>query len=157
MAISPPSIIELGKSKFVIMDAPNDDNLPAYIVELKKHNVGTIVRVCDPTYETDGLAAEGIKVEEMPFPDGDAPPAEVVSKWLELVEAHSKGGQAIAVHCVAGLGRAPVLVAIALIEKKMDPLEAVTMIRSKRRGAINTKQLAFVEQYKPKGKDCIVM
>ena len=50
----------------------------------------------------------------------------------------------IAVHCVAGLGRAPVLVAIALIEAGMDPLDSIENIRSKRRGAFNKPQIAFL-------------
>ncbi|KAI8337191.1 protein-tyrosine phosphatase-like protein [Chlamydoabsidia padenii] len=54
----------------------------------------------------------------------------------------------IAVHCVAGLGRAPVLVAIALIEMGMKPLDAIEYIRAKRRGAFNKPQIMFLDSYK---------
>lgn len=50
----------------------------------------------------------------------------------------------IAVHCVAGLGRAPALVAIALIEMGMQPLDAVEYIRRKRRGAFNNRQIMYI-------------
>lgn len=69
----------------------------------------------------------------------------------------------IAVHCVAGLGRAPVLVAIALIEFcQMEPVDAALFIRRHRRGAINNTQLDWLEQYKRRYKGshdkcCIVM
>lgn len=73
-------------------------------------------------------------------------------------------GPTIAVHCVAGLGRAPVLVAIALIEfAKMDPVDAATFIRKHRQGAINKKQLDWLEKYKRRykrvsaGKGCCVV
>jgi len=73
-------------------------------------------------------------------------------------------GPTIAVHCVAGLGRAPVLVAIALIEfAKMEPVDAATFIRKHRRGAINNTQLDWLERYKRRyravggGGCCIVM
>jgi protein tyrosine phosphatase type 4A len=56
----------------------------------------------------------------------------------------------IAVHCVAGLGRAPALVAIALIELlDMQPLDAVEFIRRKRRGSFNKPQIAYLDAYKP--------
>lgn len=53
-------------------------------------------------------------------------------------------------HCVAGLGRAPVLVAIALIELGMAPLDAIEYIREKRRGAFNKPQIMFLDSYKRK-------
>ena len=49
---------------------------------------------------------------------------------------------------------------MALIEAGMAPLDAVIFIREKRRGAINAKQLKFLEAYKRRGKDkkgCHVM
>lgn len=68
------------------------------------------------------------------------------------------GTATIGVHCVAGLGRAPVLVAMALIEGGMAPLDSVIYIRERRRGAINARQLKYLEAYKKKSKDksCVV-
>ena len=65
----------------------------------------------------------------------------------------------IAVHCVAGLGRAPVLVCIALIESGMNWMAAVELVRKKRRGALNITQLQYLETYKPRGKkdSCNIM
>jgi len=49
-----------------------------------------------------------------------------------------------------------VLVAIALIELGLKYEEAITVIREKRRGAINAKQLKYLKTYKSK-KKCIIM
>ncbi|KAJ2555202.1 Protein tyrosine phosphatase type IVA 2, partial [Coemansia sp. RSA 1933] len=81
-------------------------------------------------------------------------------QWLEVVHGSFKANKdeangsssaptTIAIHCVAGLGRAPVLVAVALIERGMDPLDAIEHVRNKRRGAFNNRQIAYLaESYK---------
>jgi len=157
---NPPSLVENGNCRFLIFDAPNDDNLPQYITELKKHNVRIIVRACDPTYSVDPLRAIGISVHDMPFPDGGSPSDDIVSKWLHLLKTNYREDEkeTIGVHCVAGLGRAPVLVAIALIEGGMNALQAINYIRERRRGSINMKQLGWLKAYKPHKKNpCICM
>lgn len=177
---SKPTLIteESTPLRFLIMDAPRPNNLHLYIKECKKYNVTDVVRVCEPTYSKADLINAGIQLHEMPYPDGHSPPDEVLTRWLDLVNerfynshghAHGLSGNSvakptIAAHCVAGLGRAPVLVAIALIEfAGMDPVEAVVLIRRHRRGAINEKQLTFLETYQRKykrgasGGCCIVM
>eukprot|EP01110_Echinostelium_bisporum_P002419 TRINITY_DN158_c0_g1_i1.p1 TRINITY_DN158_c0_g1~~TRINITY_DN158_c0_g1_i1.p1 ORF type:complete len:170 (+),score=18.45 TRINITY_DN158_c0_g1_i1:187-696(+) len=160
---NPPSLVEGKNYKFFIFDAPNDENLPIYMNELKKLNVQHVVRACDPTYDVDLLRANGITVHDMPFTDGGPPSDDVVNKWLQLLENTYKpdNKETIGVHCVAGLGRAPCLVAIALIEGGMNPLDAVEFIRERRRGSINQKQIQYLKAYKSrlkkKGKDCIIM
>ena len=143
---------------------PTDVNVEAYIKEFKSHNVSDLVRACECGYSPDRIIKSGVTVHDMPFPDGDPPPEAIIASWLGLCgRVFAKGNgdkKAIAVHCVAGLGRAPVLVAIALIEQGLEPLEAVTAIRAKRRGAINARQLQYLEhQYKrrSKGGKCCVM
>lgn len=162
---NPPSLVESATHRFLIFDAPNDENLPLYVSEWKKFNVRTLVRACDPTYEIEPLRPHGITVHDMPFNDGGAPSDEIVGRWLNLLQStykeDAKEKETIGVHCVAGLGRAPVLVAIALIEGGMNALSAVDFIREKRRGSINMKQIQWLKVYKVRskknGKNCIIM
>ena len=163
---SKPTLITTPNLRFLIMDAPRQSNLHLYIKECRRNYVTDIVRVCEPTYLGNELTSAGIKLHEMAYEDGHSPPDPVLDDWLKLVDERffgttedtgnnagmnnsTKETKTIAVHCVAGLGRAPVLVAIALMEfENMDAVEAVMMIRSQRRGAINEKQLKYLEGYK---------
>ena len=101
----------------------------------------------------------------MEYKDGTNPPPELITRWLQLVDsvfprkgaAPEEMGSAIAVHCVAGLGRAPALVVIALIERGMDNLKATDFVRHERHNCMNVKQLEFLRSYKPRHKGCIIM
>jgi len=137
------------------MDAPRQANLHLYIKEMRRHSVTDVVRACEPTYQGAELQTAGISLHDMEYADGHSPAKELIDQWLTLVDkTFFSGGpdgpnSCIAVHCVAGLGRAPVMVALALIEfASMDPVEAVSLIRRHRRGAINEKQLLYLEGYK---------
>mmetsp|Transcript_28302 Transcript_28302/g.51090 ORF Transcript_28302/g.51090 Transcript_28302/m.51090 type:complete len:172 (-) Transcript_28302:74-589(-) len=147
-------LVEHGDFKIVIMDAPCNDNSEKYVNELKAFGVTDLVRTCEPTYSPAKFEKEGIQVHEMMFPDGAAPPPELIQKWNDLIceryrsKDPDKSG-IVAVHCVAGLGRAPVMAAVALIElTAMDPMDAVEQIRERQKGAINARQLKFLQSYK---------
>ncbi|KAI8835518.1 tyrosine phosphatase IVA1 [Chytridium lagenaria] len=155
--------IDYKSMRFVVFDCPTDATVPMYLDELKLRNVTDVVRVCEPTYDRSVFEQSGIRVHDMPFSDGTIPPLNVIQGFLHLCDERFAGGisgvhsapdagegaPAIGIHCVAGLGRAPVLVAMSLIEAGMVPLDAVEFVRKRRRGAFNSVQLThLVDSYK---------
>lgn len=119
---------------------------------MQKHNVSTVVRVCEPSYKKDVLEGAGIEVRDLAYEDGTFPPPNIVDEWFEVLKQKwvSRLGlgmwwdaddsdafcrysenpdNCVAVHCVAGLGRAPVMVALALIELGLKYEGAVELIR----------------------------
>lgn len=140
--------------RFLITDRPTDATVERYIEDLNKYGASVVVRVCDPSYNIDKIQSTGIKVIDAAFPDGQTPPPEVRDEWFRLLKEQFRQNPntCVAIHCVAGLGRAPVMVALALMELGMSYEEAVDLIRSKRKGAINTRQLEFLERYRPKNR-----
>jgi len=154
-----PTLIETKKQRFLIMEAPTDRTLPDYIKIFKKLQVRHVVRTCSPTYKIAPLSREGIRFTDLPFPEGDPPCDSIIKKWLKiLTREFLKEDAVVAVHCVSGLDRAPVLVAAALIEDGMDPPNAISLIRKKRPSAITSKQIKFLEEYNSKkDEDCIIL
>lgn len=57
-----PAEIEFKNMRFLIMDRPTDATMEKFIEELKKRRVKDVVRVCEPTYKTEKLVQEGIRV-----------------------------------------------------------------------------------------------
>ena len=55
-------------------------------------------------------------------------------------------------HCVAGLGRAPLLVALALVHKGCERINAIELIRKNRPGALNMLQANYLIEFKVKSK-----
>lgn len=72
------------------------------------------------------------------FDDGTLPSDDIINKFLEIVnntffnKENAAKKPAIAVHCRAGLGRAPTLVVIALIEKGMSNMDAINVVKKNR-------------------------
>jgi len=164
---SKPTFIEWKNLRFLIMDSPKQSNLHLYLKECEKYHVTQLVRISEPSYDKAEVERAGITLHEMCFDVGASPPQELIVRWNGLVRdtfdkknsgAAGETPPCIAIHCVAGLGRAPVMVAIALVEHGLESMQAVTFIRERRRGAINAVQLAYLESYNPRraGK-CAIM
>jgi len=147
------SEINYGRLAFLITHSPTNQTIETYISDLERYHANTLVRVSEPTYSLEPVKEHGITAYDWEFEDGGAPPNDIIQKFLQLcLDIFTGTDDCIAVHCVAGLGRAPMLVCIALIEAGLKCDDAVFLIRSQRRGALNDKQLEFLRQYKPTGR-----
>lgn len=154
------SLVRSTNYTFAIFDMPNDAKLPTYINKIVKTGPRATVWVhaCDRHYDPEKLLEIGVFVYDLQFPDGRAPPKSILDQWSKILKDHR--GESIAVHCVAGLGRAPVLVAVAMIEDGWGVIEAITEIRKVRPGALNLPQIRFLESYKPsrsRTKPCLLL
>ena len=128
----------------------------SYIKHLHSLNVKHVVRVSSEDCCVKYLVDEGFVVHNMQFEWGGIPSPEIIDTWLNLVntvfpkdEKNSASGETIAIHYDGGLGRAPVLIALALAQLGNDVWDAVAFIRAKGRGAISQKQMVFLMSYKP--------
>lgn len=155
----------------MIMDAPTRANATEYVDRLLGYGVTDLVRTCEPMYDSKVFQHAGITCHDLHFADGSGPPSSVLTRWLGLVKhtfpsvkrnRDSEGAaKCIAVHCLAGLGRAPLLVTIALIEAGLEYLEAAEFLRTKRPGVLNAQQLTYLKSYRKRGlyevKSCCVV
>lgn len=142
------SQIKSNNHTFIIFDTPNDVNLPLYINSIIKNGPHATVWIhaCEKLYDDEKLIESGVSMYDLRFDDGKAPSPSILDSWSKILISHRN--EVIAIHCVAGLGRAPCLVAIALIEDGWTVIDAVTEIRKQRSGALNIPQLKFIQSYR---------
>ena len=60
---SKPSLVEWKHLRFLIMDAPKENNLHLYLKECEKHHVVALVRISEPTYDKGEVEKAGIALQ----------------------------------------------------------------------------------------------
>lgn len=145
--------------RYYVTQSPDPNNLHNYKDLLVSNDVKTLVKLCDDTiYDTEYLIHNGIKVINIPLQDGTTPSKDVIKNWTNIIKKEMKvKNGSIAVHCVSGLGRAPLFVCVGLIlVDKLDPIDAITMVRKTIRSALNTNQINFLETLNHSNGGCVI-
>lgn len=146
---TPITAKEIDPLSFLISDCPAPEDLDSYIQILKSHNISNVIRISQPTfYDATVLETAGINVHEFYFEDGKCPSQEILDRFFLFVHQRQTQPTMVAIHCVSGIGRAPLLVCCALVEGGMDRLNAVEFMRKHRKGAINNFQLQWITDSK---------
>ena len=90
----------------------------------------------------DGVKARGMKWLHLPIKDVNVPSQTFEEHWLtqgEFIRRTLRCGSSVVVHCKGGQGRAGMIAARLLTELGMAPDEAIRLVRSVRKGAIETR------------------
>ncbi len=100
------------------------------IVSLLEENEASSLGLAD---EAGLAAAEGMAFLHLPVIDHGIPTAvEPVVAISATISTRLKAGQGVAVHCYAGLGRSPLLIAAVLIDEGLSAPEACDLISGAR-------------------------
>jgi protein tyrosine phosphatase type 4A len=149
-----PIIIVFGDFKYVVSPSPNPSSIYDYKDFLLSNGITTVVKLCrEKLYEL-----EDIKILDIPIDDGSVPNLQEIKEWINIIKKEKNKVNGIAVHCISGLGRAPLFVCIGLIKvEKMGAIDAISLVRSKIPYALNSKQLQFIFELEKTKKSCCIM
>eukprot|EP00835_Amoeboradix_gromovi_P001454 NODE_66_length_23959_cov_0.323009.p9 type:complete len:172 gc:universal NODE_66_length_23959_cov_0.323009:2657-2142(-) len=146
-------VIPFKNLKVVIMHCPDDAHCHWTISKLKQLQIHHVFRLCQNSYSTIPYSDAKIEIhDEIKFVDGGVPSQAQVALWFKIIDSICDS-ETIAIHCVSGIGRAPVLTALAFIHRGMDPIESIEYIRKYRKRAFNNVQIKYLSEY-GRSKSC---
>lgn len=145
--------------KYIVTQSPDSDSIECYKNFLVSNDIKKVIRLCEKMYDEEYLKLFGITVVDLPLQDGDVPDNSTISVWKKHIKHEMTNSIGIAVHCRAGLGRAPLFVCIGLISfEKLDACNAIKKTRKTIRGSLNTKQINFLcDEFDKVNSVCIIM
>lgn len=148
----PPSVSAVlidhpkAKIKFLVCDSPTDEYIEEYKNLWLANKVEIVFRIAG-VYSTSLPLANGIRItDEIKFEDGGVPTEANLERWRAAVAEieNDQSRPTVAIHCIGGVGRAPALVAVALVDAGVAPEDAIEFIRNRRRGSLNRKQISWI-------------
>jgi protein tyrosine phosphatase type 4A len=141
---------------FIISGKPNDLN--EYISIITKNSINLVINLTDDNTNLIENKLKNVNIDYLHFPlvDGHGLSDDKIQNLLNFLNRYNS----IAFHCVAGLGRAPLILGICLILLyNYKPIAVMEKIREKQPKALNTIQINFLMNFKRKkfvDNNCII-
>jgi protein tyrosine phosphatase type 4A len=132
---------------FIISGIPN--NLDEFINILYKNSINLVINLTGDKdiFYYELLKKNNIDYLHFPLDDGTTPSDEKIKNLINILSRYNS----ILFHCVAGLGRAPLMFGITLLLLyNYKPLEIIEKIRLKEAKALNLNQVKYLLNFKKK-------
>jgi atypical dual specificity phosphatase len=108
-----------------------------YIEHLKENEgIKIVVNLAESPWPGEWTSRSGIVHMHFPIVDMSIPKEKDVLRMINVID---RTDGPVMVHCAAGIGRTGTIIALYLVEKGMEPSEAISQVRQKRNGSIQTK------------------
>ena len=141
---------EVVKGKFFAFKGPTDQHKPYmtkrpsdYFDVFKHKKVRGVVRLNNKEYKTEPLVAAGFEHHDLFFIDCSTPSDAIVDRFLKIAE---KTEGALAVHCLAGLGRTGTLIAMYMMKHMgFTANECMAWLRIVRPGSVIGPQQNYLK------------
>lgn len=135
LALKPVTWIEEGR--VAACSYPRGDR---ELQALSDRGVRLIVNLHAQAHSPERLKRFNLSEVHLPVADFTAPSQEQLVEGVRAMSDAVQGGQAVAVHCGAGLGRTGTLVACYLVAGGLSAEEAIAKVRRLRPGSIETPE-----------------
>jgi atypical dual specificity phosphatase len=118
---------------------------------LKDNGIEAIVSLTELPLHKTLIEEFGFEYKHIPVADLTSPTQEQIEEFVTFVNNLISSKKKIVVHCDAGIGRTGTMLACYLVNKGRSAKNAITEVRKKRPGSIETmEQEETIEKYEEK-------
>jgi atypical dual specificity phosphatase len=104
----------------------------------KTLGIARVINLTETAHQTDHYGGADLEQHQIPIPDFTAPTQAQIDTAIAVMDEALERGQAVAVHCHAGLGRTGTICACYLVRTGLSAEDAVARVRTLRPGSIET-------------------
>jgi atypical dual specificity phosphatase len=111
---------------------------PRELSRLRRMGITLLVSVTTTPLNPEDVTNAGLRYLHLPVMYLRRPSPEQIQSFITYTKAEIAAGGKIAVHCVGGIGRTGTVIACYLVDQGMPAREAITYVRAKRQGSVES-------------------